>query len=242
MPEGEEQEAAAEEQESQPEPQVPDDQYVPRDALPEELRGQDPETISRTLDTMTQVLRTRNEENQELRQRLNALEEQARRPEPQEEDLSDEELKELIYENPEEAIDKVIRKRYGSVMQSVNRANEGVAFMQARDQFGEKFEAVEDDVRTVLEQSGAAPTPENVEWAFYMAHGRRSLTQSEQEARQERKEASAPERPSPPEQESEPQLTDLEDEIRRGMNMSKEEYVEYRDAEELVMDVPTGEA
>lgn len=247
MPEGDEGQQGQDEGQGQ--------DMIPADALPEDLRGKDPEEVRNTLSLLGQSLKSRNEENKELRDELRELRQQLRagghegpeEPEEPEEELSEEELKELAIDDPVKAVDHALSKlgykeQFQGVGQTASQALGEAAFMRASREI-EGFDEHEDDVREILEETGAPPNLNNIENAYNLVLGRKYR----QERVKKRKQEAASEEPSPPsgkeEEESKPSLEpgSLHAEIAEALDVSEEDLEEYGGEGPLQMDVPTGE-
>src|SRR5690606_23759496 len=134
-------------------------------------------------------------------------------------------LEDLIYDNPEEAIDQVTQKRYGGRLKAIEEISGRAAFTLVEREYPDLME-YEEDIKQILEASGADSTPENIIGAYSMAVGQRTI----QERRREKQRVDNPEMPKGGDAtKAKPKLTDLEREIMLGMGMDEEKYLELRD-------------
>lgn len=207
---------------------------VPEDALPEFLRGKSPEEVRAAISQAFQGSQLANQELNQIKRKLAELEGSAKK-EPEEPKEPEKPLDELLYEDPEAAIDQVIRKRYGSRFAGLEEQVGSTVFATVRSELPQ-FDEFEDDIRTLLKDSGAPATRANIIGAYKMALGDRAL----QEMHQKNRKAANPEKPKakPPKPKG-PQLSDLEREIAAGMGMSAEDYANARDNEDFKVKVPT---
>jgi hypothetical protein len=195
---------------------------LPYEVLPENLRnalvGKTAMEQKTILTGVLSALQRANSENEQLRlQVANAV----RPPEPQ---APVKPLEERIYEDPEGVIKEVIERHYGSQFSTVSSmAGEGVYGSLAL-QYPEVVEKRE-SINELLQASGAPPTRDNILGAYQMVLGRETLENRRTAAAH----ALNPEIPQGgPQAPAAPQLSSLEDEIRRGMGMSAEDYIKYR--------------
>jgi hypothetical protein len=202
------------------------------DVLPEFLRGRSAEEIKAAIHQAFQGSQIANKELKELRRDLESLRGEKKPEAPAEPEKP---LEELLYENPEEAIDRVIRKRYGDRFESLEGRVGSTVFATVKSEFDD-FDEHEEEVKELISSSGAQPTRENILGAYQMVVGRKAL-----EARQQAKRKSVnPERPKrKPETPAGPKLSDLEREIARGMGMTDEDYAAGRDNDYFDVKVPT---
>lgn len=227
-----------------------DSRMIPEDVLPEDLRGMSPQEQKAYLQAMGTALVGRNQDVEELRDEVRRLREQGelREPDPEPvEDLSEEELQDLLREDPIKAVDVALGKlgyknRFEEVGGTATRALGEAAFMKAAQSLPD-FESHEDEVRKVIDQVGAQPSLTNIENAYNMVLGR----EYRQELAKKKKKARRSERPSPPEkpekEEEKPSLGEpgsLKHEISTAMGVTEEDLEEYVSDGPMEMDVPTG--
>ena len=216
-------------------------QVIPRDVLPEELRNQSDENVKMYLDAMRQGLTTRQAENDQLRQEL-AYARTAAVPahavpdiEPVEE-LSKEDLQQLILDDPMKALDWYAEKKFGPQFRGVESvAGEG-AYAAASRRWSD-FDEMEPTVRELIGRSGQMPSPALIETAYVQAQGMVRV----QEKKDALAKASVATKPSPPgPTDKTPSLTKLQEEIAAASGMTKEEMIQFKDADEMTMEVPLG--
>jgi hypothetical protein len=192
------------------------------ESMPETLRsalvGKSATEQKTILTGVLSALQRANSENELLRQQIATA---AKPPEPQ---APVKPLEERIYEDPEGVIKEVIERHYGSQFSTVSSmAGEGV-YGSLSLQYPEVVEKRE-SINELLQAAGAPPTRDNILGAYQMVLGREALENRRTTAAQ----AMNPEIPQGgPAAPAAPQLSTLEDEIRRGMGMTAEDYVKYR--------------
>lgn len=222
-------------------PVEPEPPTIARDVLPEELRDQDPEQVKMYLSAMRQGLTTRQIENDQLRQDL----EEARAgavpahavPDIEPPDKkSKEELQQLILDDPEAVLDYYAERKFGPMLRNLGTtAGEGV--YAAAYQRWPDFAEVEPVVRGLIKDSGQAPTAALIEGAYTVAQGRIHI----QDKKDALAKASVSSPPSPPAiDDGKPTLTKLQEEIAAASGLSKEEMIQFKDADEMTMEVPLG--
>lgn len=250
--EGQQEEGQREEPTPEPESSQGED-TIPRSSLPEEMRDLPPERIEQTTRLLLEQLqdyRQREEEGelgtQHAGQRGREEAREERRFQSRELDEEErEELRDLVLDDPQAAMDRYFEARFGAGPEEIaerldevgdlaSRGARAGAFVQAERQLPE-FEKYEDQIRQTLNEAGAAPTMQNIEGAYYMARGRESVQTQQSRAAQ----AHESEKPSEPEGgEEEPQLTRVEEKVRRDMGVSRERYLEIKEEGSVQVDVP----
>ena len=101
------------------------------------------------------------------------------------------------------------------------------------------FDEHEDDIRTVLRQSGVAATVENITGALHMVVGRKALEDQGRASRAAATPQIPVEDPPTPSKGKLPELSGLEKEIFDSSDMSREEWHRYKNAETFDIKVPT---
>ena len=216
-------------------------QVVPRDVLPEELRDQPEEKVKLYLDAMRQGLTTRQAENDQLRAELaearsGAVPAHAVPDLPETEDLSKEDLQQLILDDPEKALDYYAEKRFGPRLRAMETIG-GEGVFAAAHQRWKDFGEVESDVRELVSQAGQAPNAILVENAYIWAQGKLRLRERDEALAK----ASRATKPSPPAAgDDKPSLSKLEKEIAAASDMTVEEMLQFKDQDEMTMEVPRG--
>lgn len=222
---------------------------IPIDALPEDLRSKSVDEL-KTLFSSLSVVGTIKTENDSLKTRLAALEARMEKPEkPAEPVKTGEEppLEDVVFKDTKAAVKRAIKELgYEEALTNVDRKATNAEGRAARMMVKQSFPDFDDyaaDVDTILENTGAAPTEANIRGAYVMAVGNRALMER---GRGERKRAAAhgAEPPTPPERRTKKvkELTDTEDEFRRGWGMDKETFIAAMETKELNVEVPTGKA
>jgi len=200
---------------------------VPEDALPEFLRGRSPDEVRQAISQAFDGAKEANTELRNLKGELDQIKQHLNQPKAEEPDPKDDKpLDELLYENPEEAIDRVVRKRYGHRFAGLEDQVGTTVLATLRNELPD-FAEVEDDVDDLLKRSGAPRTRANIVGAYKMALGERAMAERAQASRK----AAAPERPKPPKDEGKkkPKISSLESEIAERLGLTKEEYIDSRD-------------
>lgn len=206
---------------------------VPEDALPEFLRGRSADEVKRAIAEAFDGAKQANSELRNLKGELDQIKESLR-PKAEPDPKDEKPLDELLYENPEEAIDRVIRKRYGSRFAGLEEQVGSTTLATLRSELPD-FTEVEDDVDDLLKRSNAPRTRANIIGAYKMALGERAMAERAQASRK----AAAPERPKPPKEEGKkPQISSLEHEIAERLGLTDEEYITSRDTP-MNVKVPT---
>lgn len=256
MPDPETEEQQQDDQGTDPEPDAPEPTQedegtvsLSRDQLPEALQDVPEDQLPQTLSAVTAALNERQRQLEALQS--GGQGQDGSQPEPQLTSEQEQELEELegdlqdeIYDNPEEAIEYVVRKKFGDALQSAQstsqEAYEAAAMLEARQRFPD-FDEHEDTVRQVLEQSGAPATRENVEGAYVYSVGQQALEQRQEERKREAKKQVTSEEPDKTsEEDTEEELTGVERQVASRLGMSEDEYREYRDTDTVEVEVPTG--
>jgi hypothetical protein len=202
----------------------PEVRGVPEDALPEFLRGRSPDEVRRAIDEAFQGARTANSELRNLKSEMDEIKSNLGKKD-KEPEQPEKPLDELLYENPEEAIARVIQKRYGSRFAGLEEQVGSTVFATVRNELPD-FDDYEDDVRSLLAESRAPATRANIVGAYKMVLGDRAMQQRAQASRR----AANPEKPKPkPPESKKAKLSDLEKDIAKGLGVSEEKYLENRD-------------
>jgi hypothetical protein len=192
---------------------------IPADILPEEFRGRDLAEVKLILGQMPTIIHNQREELERVK---NLGQPQSPAALGQEEEPVD--LRELMEENPEAAMEHYISKRYGPQITAMeDRIGEGEIsrFKSEHPNFAE----YEEDVRTLLTASRQPATRENLHGAYAMAVGNRQILNSAQQRRAEAEAIKAA--PPPGEEEKTRDLSPLEAEVAKALRMSPEDYVKY---------------
>jgi len=222
---------------------------LPIDALPEQLRGLPLNQIKYLLTNMVSATQNTAKENRELKQKLEELSKSSpkgktsrREPDEEGDDSDEKPLEELILENPEEAISRVIEKRFGKDI-SQFREGFGESVMHSVRAEIPDFREHEDAVREILVESRTPMTRENVMGAYLMALGQQQFTSR----RQAMLEAEKMEKGRSDADDTKPKrtLSSLQKEVARGLGMSEDEYINEQDKWEagtFDVRIPTGQA
>lgn len=193
--------------------------------LPDEFKGRDPAEVRLLLSQMPKIVKAQKEELDSLRLKMAGASEPTNIPMPQRtaEEVQ-QEFEELFDKNPREAIKKFVEQEYGGRFGSVEQRI-GETEFRLVSQSVPDFREYEEDVRSLLRQSGAPATQQNIMGAYTMAVGNREL---QRRMIRQRMSANAPKAdPTPKPEEQKPELSPLQEEVARSMGLSAEEYVKY---------------
>ena len=215
-----------------------DTDSIKRSELPEEMRGKTSAEISSMWGAATRVLQSKNVETDSLNNRIAQLESQALEqgaPPAEPDPDADVDLKELMLDDPERAMDIMLNRRYST---TVNRLEKGIGeteLIKASRSIGADFDEHEDAVRLILSQQSGPVTEGAVHGAYLMARGAASVQKDKAAAKLS---LETPE-PTPEVNESDlpGALTGLAKEIQLGSRMTEEEFLEFSTGE-LVVEVP----
>lgn len=199
--------------------------------LPSEFMGRDPAEVKLLLSRMPQIVKAQKEELQNLRMQLSGGGQptvthgsnEPPKPEKSEEEKQ-EEFIELFDKNPMEAIRQFVQEEYGPQIGGLSQRVGETEFRLVK-QSVDDFEEYEDDVRTLLAESGSPATQANIMSAYTYAVGQRELQKREQRIRQHN--SSPPADPAPEPTDEKVELTDLEQEVASHMGLTAEEFVKY---------------
>lgn len=218
-----------------PEPELPPEvQMIPRDVLPAEFQDFSEQELKLMLGNVTKTILSQREEIDRYRSQAAAA------PPPEPEPVDTRPLEERILEDPESVIDQVIQSRYGKRFAAVEAQIGESAFSVAERRIGrEVFRENEDEIRKVLKSNNVAPTVETIETALDIVLGRKARAGRLRQGRQTTMEPQtlSPETPPDP---GPPELSALEDEIRRGIGISKEKWIARKQSGGGFLEVPTG--
>lgn len=209
------------------------------EVLPEEFRGLPEKQVQFLLSKMAQGLETQNALNKRLQAELEELKKRpaapgqsrAYREEEPKPDKPKKPIKELMEEDPEAALEEWAARRFGTELSRLNAIEDRVAeaeFNIVRDQFDD-FHEYEEDIRTILEESGAAKNRTNIMGAYTMAVGQRVLMERRgKKAALSNSEPAAPPSGDPPKKEY--PKTQLTEEIRIASGLTEEQFYEEFDS------------
>lgn len=221
-------------------------QALPVDVLPEQLQGRSPAEVKLILGQMVSGIQSGASELQRLREENERLRSGPgiATPAPKKED-PEEPLEELILKDPAKAVEMIVEKRYGKRFTELESgAGEGIfAYMRGQDP---TFAEYEPDVREALRKSGSPINQQSVQAAFLMTVGQKAL---EMRKNAESKKTAGAERGGSGEKDGgkkkEPELTELEKEVARGMRMDEKKFAQAKKAwndRSFSLNVPTGKA
>lgn len=208
--------------------------------LPEEMRGKTPAEISTMWGAAARVLADKNSETETQSARIAvlesaALERQQAPPEPIPDPDEGVDIKELMYEDPEKAVDVLLRRRYGETIDRLEAGIGQTAMIAARQNIGPDFDDHADAVKTILSKSSGPIDERAIQGAYYMARGLASVQADTAKAKL------AIETPAPTPEVTEVDqagpLTGLAAQIQRGSGLTEEEFIEFGEGE-LVVEVP----
>jgi len=206
---------------------------LPLDILPPEMQGMSEQEIKFFLSRTLSGVKSTNEENKELKRRMDEMERQIRNPPtPAAPDPhADKSINELILEDAEAAIEKVARKKgwISAVEASGEKADEAL-FDTVANKMGPSFAEVEDEVKEVLTSSNAPVNRKSIETAYELVLGRKVREQRALDSRKaQNPENAKPAAPAPAS--ALPEETALEKEIREAHGYSREAWEKYKNDE-----------
>lgn len=215
---------------------------IAMDDLPEEMRGKEPAQVQAMWNAAARALENQNNENETLKSELRQMREQLenlgrRAPEPEtppEPDLSPDEIRDKIFDDPVSAVEAVVRKKFGPLIDRLERSTGETALMRMSKKIGSDFDDYEDSVRAILANTSGPISDQTVYGAYLMARGEKAV-QSDQERK--KKAASSP-APTPEVNESDaPKLSSLQQQVARSMGMSEDEFTHYMNADGLELGI-----
>lgn len=221
-------------------PQEPDPYSEMRAAeiLPDEFKGRDPAEVRLLLSQMPRIVKAQKEELETLRLKMAGASAPTNVPAPPQKSPEEvqKEFEDLFTENPREAIKKFVEQEYGGRFGSVEQRIGDTEFRlvsQSVPDFGE----YEEDVRQLLQSSGAPATQQNIMGAYTMAVGNRELQKRMQ---RQRMATNAPKaEPTPTPEKEVPELSPLQQEVASSMGLSAEEYVKYSQDDSFALKIRT---
>ena len=219
-----------------PEPEVA---TIPVSVLPADLQGKSEVELKFILDRMATSVVQGNDTTIELRNQLAALTEQVNaapvEPDPNDE-VSDEDL---IVSDPTAAVMRILKRegmtdRFAAVE---SRTGEGMLLSVGRNI--PDFDEYEDDVRTIMVNTGVPMDDANIRGSYAMAVGLRAIKVREESARA----AASMTDPPTPEIDTggdETPLTGLEGEIFAASGMTRKEWDTNKSDDGPQVEVPLG--
>lgn len=216
------------EPEPAPEPSIVD--YS--EALPAELRGKSPQEVQSTLQALVKTLDYQGQEIERLR---SATAQQTAAPATSVEPDTD--LKDLIYDDPEAAVVKILQKNFGQQASRWDSAGDAAILVEARGAYHD-FNKYENDVRTLISQSGQPISRENVQWAYLALKGNETY---QREIRQMQGGPKS-QKPTPESDPSKPKRLEFKNDLERSIfensRMTEKEWMENRGDGMITLDVP----
>lgn len=209
-----------------------------RNALPEEMRGLTPDAMGPAMATMW---RTMEAQGRQLEAMSRAAPRHAQ-PEPRAEPEEEVNLKEMIFDDPEEAVARIFEKRFGGLVSNLQSGSSAGVFADARARFP-GFAEREQKVKDLLAESGIGPemvNPTVLDRAYKQVLGEEySTTLSRKGTR-----TPSSERPTPtrerknkaPKREFE---NDTERAIFQASGLNEDEYWALKDEDSTEMEVKT---
>lgn len=221
--------------------ETPPSRTIPADILPEEMRDMSEQEIRFFLSRTLSGVRSTNDENKELRQRLAALEGRVNSPPPPPEPDPNEgkSITELMQEDPEAAIVQVAKKRgWLDGMATISSKADQALFSTVAGKLGSDFVEYEDEVRQVLRDANAPVTEDTIEKAYDMVIGKKTREARALAARKAQNPENA--KPTPPEPGTKlPDETELERTIREAHGKSREDW-EKNKSDDFGIKLPLG--
>lgn len=200
---------------------------LPVELLPPEMRNMSQEQIRQALAAVPTLVKRAKDlaaENETLKKQTTPT------PEPK---AKQKDLNQLIYEDPEGAVDQVLQSKYGQRFQRLEQQANDTAFILAERQYPEISE-YRTEIESILEATGVEPTVENITGALAMAVGQKTIADR-------RAAAVAADNIEPSAggsgDERKPKVDKIEEEFARMMGFSNERYAELRDRGNY-MDIP----
>lgn len=215
--------------EPKPEPAVEPIDYS--GALPAELQGKSPEEVQSTLQALVKTLDYQSGEIDRLR---NQPAPAAVAPTPAE---PEKDIKDLIYEDPEAAVVSIMRKNFGPGYDRLESGVEGAMLIEARTTLHD-FDHYENDVKTLIAQSGQPMTREGIQWSYLALKGNEAYQREERARKGQPKSQKPTPEVDPDKPESLEFKNDLERDIFKQSRMSEQEWMANRGDGMITLDVP----
>lgn len=206
--------------------------------LPPSLQGKSESELKFILKQMPDALRKLQQDNENLKKQLSGG---GDKPKPKEDEKPSKPYEERILDDPEGTIAEIVQKRFGGVIEGLDRRTARSELNTARQELDD-FSEHEEEVLSVLEDAGAPATYENIAGAYTMVIGQKTL-EEKRRARQQpvgmEQGGNAPAEGG----DKKVKMTDLEREVARVHGMSEEQWAAARDGDVLdQIKVPTGRA
>lgn len=190
------------------------------DLLPQELqdlvKGRPAAEQRQIFNNMVNSLKTANRRLQELERKPAAapVEEKPAKP------ADSRTPEERILENAEETIAEIVERRYGSRFANTEQQVGNIVYQTVRSEDPE-FAEYEEDVKEILRESGAPATYENINAAYSMVIGQKTLQQKRRKVSEiDNSDRPREEAPAPASR----QYSELEKEIAAAHRMTPEQY------------------
>lgn len=176
------------------------------DILPEILRGRPASEIQARLSQAFELLPTLAEQNKTLKEQIENLSKAPPKPPEPEKDLKD-----LILDDPETAVDRVVSAKYGDRFANLGKQVAEMTISHVGAQLPD-WEEHKELTTKILHESGSPINEANIKAAYHMAYGRAALEKRirEQQQQQNVVDSDAPGKTSDP---GTPPPTDLEREV-----------------------------
>lgn len=192
------------------------------DILPETLRGKPASEVKFILQNMvnaTKQTASLVEENRKLKSQIES------RPKDEPAETKDQRpLEELILEDPEAAVAAIVEKRFGKDISTLRDGYGESMFHAVRAEIPD-FREHEDTVRDILRESGSPNSKENIMGAYLMAVGQTTIEEKRRRKQEQDNLETSGAGKQGEEEDSKPQLTQLESEIARGLGLTDSEYM-----------------
>lgn len=200
---------------------------VPINILPEPLRNRPQKEVQYLLENMVRATQNTAKENQELKKQLKELKGDGRgKPTSTHqaggsedaggEGTEDLPLEELILKDPAAAVRKVIQENYGDDLSELSEGVGESMYHTFRNEIPD-FREYEDDIRKILNESGARPNKENIQGAYLLAVGRKTVEERQRANREQDSVETGGGAPPDEGDQRNKTLTPLEKEVAQGL-------------------------
>ena len=210
------------------------------DIIPEEFRGRDPAEIRLLMSQMPRIVKAQKEELDNIRiQMAGGGAATVTHGPPVIQKTVEEtqaEFEELFDKDPRAAIKQFIADEYAPTLQGMNsrlNASDMARVRSSMPSFGD----FEEDVTSLLTQSGAEATEANIRGAYAMAVGNREIQRQATVARAAENPILAT--PAPDSGKKLPELSKLQNDVREQMGLSVEDYHKYTDDDSFALKIRT---
>lgn len=214
---------------------------LPLDVLPEPMRGMPANQIKFILQNATTAVQNTAKENRRLQAQLEELQKGGGkkrgpgRPPKQADtgqddggDEGEDDFESMMKTNPKQAIAMAVQEAFGQEIGSLREGVGDVYFSQMRQEFPD-FKDHEDTVREIIETQQVPANKDNLRGAYLMAKGHAAVQAERQKTTQDDNVEAGTNRPAEG-KDAKKELTSLQKEIARGLNMTDEQYIAAQDS------------